>query len=197
MVSVVRTSTLVSGVALLLSVPIVHPNDSKFAKYPPEDVLRAATNLRGTRPTDVMALLRLGIDNWSEEHRESIVEACNELGSLILYHTPEQLEELYPPRCLNFQTHYDPLNREALPIFKVAPILTPNVQNGVVELEYTVTVEGKVEDVVVTSSTHRALNKRSIAAAKKGRYKPKLVNGVPQASRVEMRIRLNPGDEEE
>ncbi|MGY8986241.1 MAG: TonB family protein [Sphingomonadales bacterium] len=75
---------------------------------------------------------------------------------------------------------------EYLPIVKVAPIYPRRAQergiSGEVLLEFTVTSLGTVEDVVVIEATPPGYFERSaINAAKKFKYKPKVVNGDPMA----------------
>lgn len=73
-----------------------------------------------------------------------------------------------------------------LPIVKVAPIYPRRAQergiSGEVLLEFTVTALGTVENPVVLESSPPGYFERSaISAAKKFKYKPKVVNGEPVA----------------
>jgi len=75
---------------------------------------------------------------------------------------------------------------EYLPIVKVAPIYPRRAAErgvqGEVLLEFTVTALGTVEDIVVVEATPPGYFERAaINAAKKFKYKPKVVNGDPMA----------------
>ncbi|MGI9238023.1 MAG: energy transducer TonB, partial [Woeseiaceae bacterium] len=50
---------------------------------------------------------------------------------------------------------------------------------GSVLVQYDVTTEGQVANVVVLESTHSLFNKAAIAAAYRFKYKPRTVDGVP------------------
>ena len=73
---------------------------------------------------------------------------------------------------------------EYLPIVKIAPQYPRSAaQHGIegyVVLEFTVTTLGTVKDVkVIESEPARIFDSAAIAAAKKFKYKPKVVNGKP------------------
>ncbi len=74
---------------------------------------------------------------------------------------------------------------EYLQIVKVAPIYPPRAAQqgiqGYVIVEYTVTVEGTVEDVTVVESSSPLFDRAAVVAAAKYRYKPKVVDGQPEA----------------
>ncbi len=74
---------------------------------------------------------------------------------------------------------------EYLQIVKVAPIYPPRAAlqgiEGYVIVEYTVTVEGTVEDVTVVESSSPLFDRAAVEAAAKYRYKPKVVDGQPEA----------------
>ncbi|HEY3808785.1 MAG TPA: energy transducer TonB [Steroidobacteraceae bacterium] len=65
--------------------------------------------------------------------------------------------------------------------------------SGSVELEFTVTPEGKVEDVTVLSSEPRNVFDRAARSAiARSRYKPVLRDGAPVAQRARIRVRFQP-----
>ncbi len=72
---------------------------------------------------------------------------------------------------------------EYLPIIKVAPIYPRRALErgleGDVIVEFTVTRQGTVKDVLVVESTRALFNQAAIDAAEKFKYKPRVVNGVP------------------
>lgn len=72
-----------------------------------------------------------------------------------------------------------------LPIVKVAPIYPRRALErgleGYVILEFTVTKNGTVADIVVIESTNSVFNRAAMKAAAKFKYKPKVVDGEPVA----------------
>lgn len=54
---------------------------------------------------------------------------------------------------------------------------------GHVVVQFDVTPQGFIENVQVVESSHRGFHKAAIKAAYRSRYKPQVVDGVPQASR--------------
>lgn len=72
---------------------------------------------------------------------------------------------------------------EYLPIVKVAPIYPRRAlqrgMEGYVIVEFTVTRQGTVKDVVVVESTSSVFERAAIEAASKFKYKPRVVNGEP------------------
>ena len=70
-----------------------------------------------------------------------------------------------------------------MPIVTVAPSYPPGAATkgleGYVVVEYTVTVTGSVRDVVAIESTHRVFERAAIEAARKFKYRPRVVNGTP------------------
>ncbi len=73
---------------------------------------------------------------------------------------------------------------EYLPIVKIAPTYPMRAINRGIEgyctVEYTVTTSGSVKDVVVVDANPKGVfEKASIEAAKKFKYKPRVVNGEP------------------
>ena len=65
---------------------------------------------------------------------------------------------------------------------------------GVVIVQFDVSPMGTVENVVVVESTDRVFNKAAVAAAYRFKYKPKIVDGVPQTTqgvRQKFRFDLN------
>lgn len=72
---------------------------------------------------------------------------------------------------------------EYLPIVKVAPIYPRRaLQRGLeghVIVEFTVTRQGTVKDVVVVESTSSVFDRAAVEAASKFKYKPRVVNGEP------------------
>jgi len=71
-----------------------------------------------------------------------------------------------------------------LPIVKIAPVYPASAQSRGIEgsclVEYTVTTAGTVKDVVVIQADPPGIfNKVSIAAAKKFKYRPRVVDGEP------------------
>lgn len=72
---------------------------------------------------------------------------------------------------------------EYLPIVKVAPVypsraLSRGVE-GYVIVEFTVTPAGTVRDVTVVESTSSLFERAAVEAAKKFKYKPRVIDGVP------------------
>ena len=73
---------------------------------------------------------------------------------------------------------------EYLPIVKIAPIYPSSAWNRGIEgtclVEYTVTATGTTRDIkVIEADPPGIFNKASIAAAKKFKYRPRVVNGEP------------------
>lgn len=72
---------------------------------------------------------------------------------------------------------------EYLPIVKVAPVYPRRAQQRGVEgyctVEYTVTVAGTVSNPVVVDCSSSLFERASIAAAKKFKYKPRVIDGEP------------------
>jgi protein TonB len=72
---------------------------------------------------------------------------------------------------------------EYLPIVKVAPVYPRRaLQRGLeghVIVEFTVTRQGTVKDVVVVESTSSVFDRAAVQAASKFKYKPRVVNGEP------------------
>ncbi|MFC7048521.1 energy transducer TonB [Emcibacter nanhaiensis] len=70
-----------------------------------------------------------------------------------------------------------------LPIVKVAPVYPRRAAErgieGYVILEFTVTKNGTVKDIVVVETTSSLFNRAAIKAAEKFKYKPKVVDGQP------------------
>ncbi|WP_321394413.1 energy transducer TonB [Emcibacter sp.] len=70
-----------------------------------------------------------------------------------------------------------------LPIVKVAPVYPRRAAErgieGYVILEFTVTKNGTVRDIVVVETTSSLFNRAAIKAAEKFKYKPKVVDGEP------------------
>lgn len=70
-----------------------------------------------------------------------------------------------------------------LPIVKVAPVYPRRAAErgieGYVVLEFTVTKQGTVENIVVVESTSSLFNRAAMKAASKFKYKPKVVDGEP------------------
>ncbi|KGJ92466.1 energy transducer TonB [Thalassotalea sp. ND16A] len=74
---------------------------------------------------------------------------------------------------------------EYLPIVKVAPIYPRRAQSrgiqGYVIVEFTVTTNGSVRDpVVLTAVPENIFDRAAMAAALKFKYKPRVIDGVPQ-----------------
>ena len=83
-------------------------------------------------------------------------------------------------------------------ILKIEPQYPPAAAvkgiEGLVIVEFDVTATGTVENVVIVESTDRVFNKAAVAAARQFRYKPKIVDGVPQGAkgiRQKFRFDLN------
>ncbi|MEM9385712.1 MAG: energy transducer TonB [Pseudomonadota bacterium] len=72
---------------------------------------------------------------------------------------------------------------EYLPIVKVAPIYPRRALQrgleGYVIVEFTVSRQGTVKDVVVIESTSSLFDRAAVEAAQKFKYKPRVVNGEP------------------
>jgi protein TonB len=84
------------------------------------------------------------------------------------------------------------LHREA-PVYP--PQALQNLTSGWVELEYTVTTEGSVRDVVVVASQpRRTFDSAAVAAIRRYRYQPVLRNGVPVEQRATLRMRFTAED---
>lgn len=70
-----------------------------------------------------------------------------------------------------------------LPIVRVAPVYPARALSrgleGYVDMEFTVTPAGTVEDPVVTYSTSSLFERAAIRAVLKFKYKPRVVDGVP------------------
>ena len=71
-----------------------------------------------------------------------------------------------------------------LPIVKIAPVYPASAQSRGIEgsclVEYTVTTAGTVKDVIVIEADPPGIfNRVSIAAAKKFKYRPRVVDGEP------------------
>jgi len=70
-----------------------------------------------------------------------------------------------------------------LPIVKVAPVYPRRALErgleGYVVVEFTVTKNGTVTDIVVVETTNSVFNRAAIKAAGKFKYKPKVVDGEP------------------
>lgn len=72
---------------------------------------------------------------------------------------------------------------EFLPIVKVAPEYPPEAAEigleGYVIVEFTVNEEGSVEDPFIVESSSPIFEQAALDAARKFKYQPRLVNGVP------------------
>ena len=72
-------------------------------------------------------------------------------------------------------------------ILKVKPQYPPAAAvkglEGLVIVEFDVNAAGTVENVVIVESTDRVFNRAAVAAVTQFKYKPKIVNGVPQGAR--------------
>lgn len=72
---------------------------------------------------------------------------------------------------------------EYLPIVKVAPIYPRRALQrgleGYVIVEFTVSRQGTVKDVIVIESTSSLFDRAAVEAAQKFKYKPRVVNGEP------------------
>jgi TonB family protein len=72
------------------------------------------------------------------------------------------------------------------PAESVAPedVPKPGELRGSVVLEFTITVEGTVKDIVVVESTHPGIfDEAAVNALRRWRYKPKIENGEPVGRR--------------
>ncbi len=69
-------------------------------------------------------------------------------------------------------------------ILKVEPQYPPAAAvkgiEGLVIVEFDVNAAGTVENVVIVESTDRVFNRAAVAAASQFKYKPRIVDGVPQ-----------------
>jgi protein TonB len=85
---------------------------------------------------------------------------------------------------------------DIFPIFRVEPAY-PTVArirriNGWVDLEYTVTAQGSVTDIVVIKSEPLStFDASAVAALSKWRFRPRVLDGRPVPTRVEQRIHFN------
>ena len=90
---------------------------------------------------------------------------------------------------------------EYLPIVKVNPIYPQRAQarglEGYVLLQYTVTTQGTTRDVIVLDADPPGVfNRAAISAAKKYKYKPRVINGTPvEVPGVKTRITFDLPDE--
>jgi protein TonB len=70
-----------------------------------------------------------------------------------------------------------------LPIVRVAPVYPARALSrgleGFVDLSFTVTTTGSVEDPIVLQSTSSLFERAAIRAVLKFKYKPRVVDGVP------------------
>jgi TonB family protein len=84
------------------------------------------------------------------------------------------------------------LRREA-PVYPALAL--QSLVSGWVELEYTVTTDGSVRDVVVVDSKpRRTFDSAAVSAIKRYRYEPVLRNGVPVEQRASLRMRFTAED---
>ncbi len=74
---------------------------------------------------------------------------------------------------------------EYLPVFKVLPLYPQRAAarglEGKVTVQFTVMGDGSTRDVVVIESTSPLFDRAAIESAKKYKYKPRIVDGVPVA----------------
>ena len=71
-----------------------------------------------------------------------------------------------------------------LPAESVAPegVPKPGELRGSIVIEFTITVEGTVKDIVVVESTHPGVfDEPAINAVRRWRYEPKIENGSPSS----------------
>ena len=81
------------------------------------------------------------------------------------------------------------LSRDAIPLLKIEPAYPRKAarakKEGWVKVEFTITEEGQVLDpVVVKSRPGRVFNRSALAAIRKWRFQPKLVDGKPVTARA-------------
>ena len=82
------------------------------------------------------------------------------------------------------QSHPGPMaDGDILPLTKVQPIYPRRAQErgieGHVIVEFIVTATGSVRNVEVVESTSSLLNDSAVDAARKFKYKPRVINGIP------------------
>lgn len=69
------------------------------------------------------------------------------------------------------------------PIVRVAPQYPANMASkgieGYVTVQFSLTINGSVENVIVLESSHRGFERNAVRAVQKFKYKPKVVDGTP------------------
>lgn len=81
------------------------------------------------------------------------------------------------------------LSRDAIPLLKIEPAYPRKAarakKEGWVKVEFTITEQGQVLDpVVIKSRPKRTFNRSALAAIRKWRFQPKLVDGKPVTARA-------------
>lgn len=104
-----------------------------------------------------------------------------ETGIPVLDPSPGQLS---PPR--GFDAHRLGIaDGDLLPVVTIAPNYPPAAERsgleGYVIVSFTVNARGSVENVRVTESTHRVFERAAIDAARKFRFRPRVISGRPVA----------------
>lgn len=83
-------------------------------------------------------------------------------------------------------TQLDYVDGPLVAIVRVAPqypaIAAANGQNGYVVVQFDVTADGQVENTAVIESSATVFEKAAIKAALRFKFRPRVVDGVPQAS---------------
>ena len=87
------------------------------------------------------------------------------------------------------------LDRASVPVFQPAPVVPPLLkQEGVsatVRVEFVVTAEGRVVNVIAVDTTHHGFNDSAIKAVGKWKFKPGVKNGRKVNTRMAVPINFN------
>lgn len=88
-------------------------------------------------------------------------------------------------------------DREPLPLVRVEPEYPPQARQrkleGWVQVRFTISTSGSVEDAVVVKSSHALFERSALQAVSKWKYQPQLVAGKPAATpgqQVVLRFRM-------
>lgn len=95
--------------------------------------------------------------------------------------------QLVAPPLGEFKPEFlGPANAALVAIVQVQPEYPPVASQrgleGYVDVSFDVTEAGTVTNVSVLASSHRLFEKAAIRAAERSRYRPRMVDGIPQAT---------------
>lgn len=118
------------------------------------------------------AMLTRALDHSGElETQQALYADC----------APEIAETVIAARYTGEETKPTRNSGDWLPIVRVAPVYPGkalrNEQTGVVIFEFTISAQGRPEDIEILASTHKVFNKHATASLKKFRYKPRVIDG--------------------